>query len=115
MTIHHLLKSSAYCFFAAEYEYNLSTATDSAIELLGMATDDEEEAVNAPLMRTSLDGSQESKVTSSNAFIWALTFAAAISGLLFGYEYVEGRRRYQLNADLFKYRRHFLDSRFHRR
>lgn len=54
-----------------------------------MATDNEEEAVNAPLMsdrRASLDDSQESDVTSSNIFIWALTFAAAISGLLFGYE-----------------------------
>lgn len=55
-----------------------------------MATDnEEEEAVNAPLMRDGrayLDDSQESDVTSSNIFIWALTFAAAISGLLFGYE-----------------------------
>lgn len=55
-----------------------------------MATDNEEEAVNAPLMRgrrASLEP-QESHATSSNAFIWGLTFAAAISGLLFGYEYV---------------------------
>ncbi|MCJ1266867.1 hypothetical protein MMC22_006752 [Lobaria immixta] len=57
-----------------------------------MATDnEEEEAVNAPLMRDGdgrayLDDSQESDVTSSNIFIWALTFAAAISGLLFGYD-----------------------------
>lgn len=74
---------------ATEYEYKLSATTDLAIELLGMATDNEEEAVNAPLMRerrASLDDSQESDVTSSNIFIWALTFAAAISGLLFGYE-----------------------------
>lgn len=73
-----------------EYEYKFSATTDLAIELLGMATDnEEEEAVNAPLMRDGrayLDDSQESDVTSSNIFIWALTFAAAISGLLFGYD-----------------------------
>lgn len=30
--------------------------------------------------------SQEQALTSPSAFIWALTFAAGISGLLFGYE-----------------------------
>lgn len=75
----------------AEYEYEFSATAGPAIELLAMATDNEEEAVIAPLMRDrrpSLDESQESDVTSSSVFIWALTFAAAISGLLFGYEYV---------------------------
>ena len=30
---------------------------------------------------------QESKLTAPSSFIWALTLAAGISGLLFGYEY----------------------------
>lgn len=30
--------------------------------------------------------SQEQALTTPSAFIWALTFAAGISGLLFGYE-----------------------------
>lgn len=30
--------------------------------------------------------SQEQALTSPSAFIWGLTFAAGISGLLFGYE-----------------------------
>lgn len=89
---------------ADEYEYNLSATTDPAIELIDMATENEEEAVNAPLMRdrrASLDESQESNVTSSNAFIWALTLAAAVSGLLFGYEYVSDVA-VDWNADLFQ-------------
>lgn len=76
---------------ADEYEYILSATTDPAIELLDMATDNEEEAVNAPLMRdrrASFAESQESHVNPSSGFIWTLTLAAAISGLLFGYEYV---------------------------
>lgn len=76
---------------ADEYEYILSATTDPAIELLDMATDNEEEAVNAPLMRdrrASFAESQESDANPSSGFIWTLTLAAAISGLLFGYEYV---------------------------
>ena len=58
---------------------------------------DEDEDANAPLITgddrptiTNNNGSillQESNNTSPSAFIWALTFAAGISGLLFGYEY----------------------------
>lgn len=58
---------------------------------------DEDEDANAPLITrhdrptiTNQNGSipsQESRNTSPSAFIWALTFAAGISGLLFGYEY----------------------------
>ncbi len=57
---------------------------------------DEDEDANAPLITeddrpttTNSNGSiplQESNNTSPSAFIWALTFAAGISGLLFGYE-----------------------------
>lgn len=66
-----------------------------------MATDNEEETLSAPLMRDRRTSRPESDVTSSNAFIWTLTFAAAISGLLFGYEYVE-HVVINLNADSFK-------------
>lgn len=55
-----------------------------------------DEAVNAPLMyRNDEDGAlsqherphlQENELKSLSAFIWALTFTAGISGLLFGYE-----------------------------
>lgn len=57
----------------------------------------DEEAANAPLMQEDeneapdyceVSHSQESELTSPSAFIWALTFTAGISGLLFGYEYV---------------------------
>lgn len=53
-------------------------------------------AVNAPLMHhndedAALDNRegphlQENELKSLSAFIWALTFTAGISGLLFGYE-----------------------------
>ena len=62
---------------------------------------DEDEAANAPLITdgdrpiiTNNNGSillQESNYASPTAFIWALTFAAGISGLLFGYEYAYTR------------------------
>lgn len=65
-------------------------------ELAGMA-DGDDEAANAPLMHhddednvidyPGIAYSQESESASPSAFIWALTFAAGISGLLFGYEY----------------------------
>ena len=56
-------------------------------------------AANAPLIQedASDGGSQyeddsiklhESEVISPSLFIWALTFTAGISGILFGYEYV---------------------------
>ena len=53
-------------------------------------------AASAPLMRDSQDEApidsefaptQQSGKPSPSTFIWALTFAAGISGLLFGYEY----------------------------
>ena len=72
-----------------------STAAETSYELSTMA--DEDEDANAPLITrddrptiTNDNGSiplQESKNISPTAFIWALTFAAGISGLLFGYEY----------------------------
>lgn len=56
----------------------------------------DESAVEAPLMqepespRNSIDDnsfiSEEGQPTSPNAFIWALSIAAGISGLLFGYD-----------------------------
>lgn len=56
----------------------------------------DDEAVNAPLMHhDDEDGapsqparqhSRENELKSLSAFIWALTFTAGISGLLFGYE-----------------------------
>lgn len=76
------------CSKIYNYEYKFSATTDSAIELVGMATDNEEETSSAPLMRDRGTPRPESDVPSSTAFIWALTFAAAIGGLLFGYEYV---------------------------
>ena len=52
-----------------------------------------EEAIDAPLMREETarasyeeDEDRPSHVQSSRQFVWALTFAAGISGLLFGYE-----------------------------
>lgn len=65
-----------------------------------------EDAANAPLIGSNISNdqsdsweheahderestlSQEQALTSPSAFIWALTFAAGISGLLFGYEYI---------------------------
>lgn len=62
-----------------------------------MAEGDDEEAANAPLMHDDGESTipghhdridlQEEDLTSPSAFIWALTFTAGISGLLFGYEY----------------------------
>ncbi len=58
--------------------------------------DGNDEAANAPLMRESetetpyypeVAQSHENDPTSPSAFVWALTFSAGISGLLFGYEY----------------------------
>lgn len=75
--------------------HTASTAAETSYELSNMA--DEDEDANAPLITgddrpttTNNNGSiplQESNKTSPSAFIWALTFAAGISGLLFGYEY----------------------------
>ena len=74
--------------------HTANTAAEISYELSTMA--DEDEDANAPLITdgdrpitTNNDGSipsQESNNTSPSAFIWALTFAAGISGLLFGYE-----------------------------
>lgn len=65
---------------------------------------EDEDAANAPLIGTNNQAdpsdpwvpqvhdertnalSREQDLTSPNAFIWSLTFAAGISGLLFGYE-----------------------------
>ena len=75
--------------------HTASTGPGTSYELSNMA--DEDEDANAPLITgddrpTIINSngsipSQESKNTSPSAFIWALTFAAGISGLLFGYEY----------------------------
>lgn len=56
---------------------------------------DGDEVANAPLMSNEVDEDDhhevpplcENNTTSPSTFIWALTFAAGISGLLFGYEY----------------------------
>lgn len=63
-----------------------------------MADDEEGEGLNAPLIDdrpVSHDGDGDNNVSrheksasSLNTFIWALTFTAGISGLLFGYECV---------------------------
>jgi len=57
----------------------------------------DDEAANAPLIHHDDENEapshhershlQEQELTSPSAFIWALTFTAGISGLLFGYEY----------------------------
>ena len=65
---------------------------------------EDEDAANAPLIGSNNQNdqsdswvhevhderentlSQEQALTSPSTFIWALTFAAGISGLLFGYE-----------------------------
>ena len=58
---------------------------------------EEDEAADAPLITDNEDDIvqqsvrsdvQENDLTSPSAFIWALTFAAGISGVLFGYECV---------------------------
>ncbi|KAK0514592.1 hypothetical protein JMJ35_003209 [Cladonia borealis] len=74
--------------------HTASTAAETSYELSTMA--DEDEDANAPLITDgdrpitiNNNGSiplQESNNTSPTAFIWALTFAAGISGLLFGYD-----------------------------
>ncbi len=58
----------------------------------------DDEAANAPLMHHSDENEvpshrkrthvEEENSTSPSAFVWALTFTAGISGLLFGYEYI---------------------------
>lgn len=52
--------------------------------------EEEEEAIIAPLIQDEPHQGehrpQESDLKSPNAFIWALTFTAGLSGLLFGYE-----------------------------
>lgn len=64
-----------------------------------MADDEEEEGLNAPLIDdrhlshnddddNNHVSQHENGTSSLNAFIWALTFTAGISGLLFGYECV---------------------------
>lgn len=67
-----------------------------------MAEDEGEEGLNAPLIddrpfsHDDVDGGDNNKgvsrhengASSLNAFLWALTFTAGISGLLFGYECV---------------------------
>ena len=84
-----------------EHELLLATTTESDIELVEMV--DQDSAANAPLMQgeepmdsrehdsshyDARPSSQENELTAPNAFVWALTFAAGISGLLFGYESV---------------------------
>jgi hypothetical protein len=59
--------------------------------------DGDDEAANAPLIHHDDENDvpshretihlQEGDPTSPSAFVWALTFTAGISGLLFGYEY----------------------------
>ena len=55
----------------------------------------------------------EQELTSPSSFTWALTFAAAISGLLFGYESVSPSSHLtQLNQ--FQHWSHLLHSGIHR-
>ena len=65
-------------------------------ELADMAAGNDE-AATAPLIRNNEDQEEDidestepqaQELTSPSTFTWALTFAAAISGLLFGYESV---------------------------
>lgn len=55
--------------------------------------DEDTSSASAPLMRPdSIEPEtpelREQDLTSPTLFIWALTFSAGISGLLFGYEYI---------------------------
>lgn len=75
---------------------------ETSFELSNMTGDDNDKDANAPLIRHDDDDDDEfppiphrsggttsslqSSSTSPTAFIWALTFAAGISGILFGYE-----------------------------
>lgn len=70
-----------------------ANTANSAFELSDMV--DRNDEAHAPLIgddehgffdRALDDISRESDATSPNAFIWAFTFAAGISGLLFGYD-----------------------------
>lgn len=88
-----------WCVYTYGYTYTRNNiASSTTIELDNMAEDEEEEGLNVPLIddrhlahddgRDNGVSHHENGTSSLNAFIWALTFTAGISGLLFGYECV---------------------------
>lgn len=88
-----------WCVYTYGYTYTRNNiAFSTTIELDNMTEDEEEEGLNAPLIddrhlahddgRDNGVSHRENGTSSLNAFIWALTFTAGISGLLFGYECV---------------------------
>ena len=52
------------------------------------ARDHDNVGATAPLMESEHGVPQESTGISDKVFIWSLTLSAGVSGLLFGYEYV---------------------------
>ena len=56
----------------------IQQAATPALDRLRQQVEEEQAAANAP----------KTERTSGGWFVWALTFSAGISGLLFGYEYV---------------------------
>lgn len=77
--------SQCACPLTLQHASNTAATANISIEL-EMQSQDE---ANAPLIedREHEEGSlKESDTTSPSAFIWALTFTAGISGLLFGYD-----------------------------
>lgn len=74
----------------------LNPVAERSVELQDMAINhpDDRTAVEAPLLEESNINDDSDRLlpslestSSGGAFIWALTFSAGISGLLFGYEY----------------------------
>ncbi len=88
--------SKAYAHEVQEEAYASLTVLITPIESIELCTMEEDvSSAEAPLMRQESfetlhepdDGEpREQDLTSPSWFIWALTFSAGISGLLFGYE-----------------------------
>ena len=72
-------------------ELQVTITAQSRYELVNMV-ESNDEATTVPLMHESEDGvpdhspTTKKSATSPSVFVWALTFSAGISGLLFGYE-----------------------------
>jgi hypothetical protein len=94
------------------------------IELPTMLPDDDTDA-GVPLIQNNHgahenedidDDTLDQESSSGNLFVYALTFSAGISGLLFGYEYVPPLSTYTflLMKALEQHRSHILHPRLHR-
>ena len=69
---------------------NLGPPAAEEVEMHSITRDDsDQDAADAPLIshpETPLDGKDEISKTWGNTFIWTLTLAAGLSGMLFGYD-----------------------------